>query len=295
MESNLETSQIRQNVKSSLLRSIISYYQAEEYAKIQKEKNINSAMINSPLMIQIDVPNPRTYYQKEFAKIKGKIENENIKKEDFSQNVSYAARKEIETYFACFDPQDPNYKHFWNIKYSIGEPEGMEAYTPVWANTRRSVDSFQRGMNGDGIQYYSYGVGYFCFALVDMFTIEGGVAAAGGVKSMGLVKPPTGIYNPAYFPTVRGGYGVFGKNGLQIGSYKIEAMYQNDPLKGGGGGTVFSIKEHGRIGGGNMFRLDYGVHNSQFAYWHYHYRFFYNGQKYGNTQIGHSLFKRLNQ
>lgn len=57
--------------------------------------------------------------------------------------------------------------------------------------------------------------------------------------------------------SLKGGYGLFGKNGLRIGSYKIEAMYTT-PRVGYGTGTLFSIKQVGRTGG-NLLRWDYGV------------------------------------
>ncbi|WP_165024363.1 hypothetical protein [Dysgonomonas sp. ZJ279] len=195
-ESSIQNGQIKRNVKNLLLKSIISYYQAEEYARLEKTGYLFP--ITNPSMILIDVSNPKTFYQKEFTKIKQKVESETLKKSDFKDNVAYAARKEIEMYFACFDPSDPNYIHFWNVKYHIGRPTGAEAVIPVWANLRTSLDSFQRGYNGDGIQNYSDGVGYFCLALADAMVLESGVAASGGMKSLGLIKEiPTGsaFYN----------------------------------------------------------------------------------------------------
>lgn len=56
-------------------------------------------------------------------------------------------------------------------------------------------------------------------------------------------------------------------------------MYQNNPKIGGG--TIISIDEIWK--NGNKFRLDYGMHNSTKAYWHWHGRIRINDVMYGST------------
>ncbi|NQX86046.1 MAG: hypothetical protein HRT67_09095 [Flavobacteriaceae bacterium] len=55
---------------------------------------------------------------------------------------------------------------------------------------------------------------------------------------------------------LRGGYGVFGKNGRKIGNYRIDMLYAN-PKAGLNAGTIFSLKQN-KLGEA-LFRLDYGA------------------------------------
>lgn len=81
--------------------------------------------------------------------------------------------------------------------------------------------------------------------------------------------------------SLRGGYGIFGKRGLQIGGYKIEAMYANRVY---GTGTILSIKQIGKQGG-NFLRWDYGVlHGSQTIGLHSTFRFNLLGKTFGSTK-----------
>lgn len=280
VESTTKTEMVKRQVKEDLLRSMIYFYQDREFNKIEQDSFL-SYTINHPSEIQIDVFAPRTQAQHDFAKLKQKIDGGTIKKRDFTSDLQYLLGKQIETYFACFDPKDPNYTKFWDT-YHMGQATGFEAYIPVWSCVRNSVDAFQRAEAGDGISYYFDGIGYFSLALADVITIgmtTEVMMGAKGTTSM-LTKVPQGAYNPAYFPTIRNGYGIFGENGLNFRNYKIGAIYQNSP-KSGGGGTVFSIKQDTR--GGNLFRLDYGAHNKKPPFWHYHFRYTYKGHKYGSS------------
>ena len=82
--------------------------------------------------------------------------------------------------------------------------------------------------------------------------------------------------------SLRGGYGIFGKNGLRIGSYKIEALYST-PRVGYGSGTLFSIKQVGGTGG-NFLRWDFGIlHGSQKLGLHSSFRFNTFGKTFGST------------
>ena len=77
---------------------------------------------------------------------------------------------------------------------------------------------------------------------------------------------------------LRDGYGVFGKKGLKIGNYKIEALYSNR----GAGGTIFSAKQ--MKPGGALWRWDYvPLHGSTKMGLHSSVRFYWNGVKYGST------------
>jgi len=80
---------------------------------------------------------------------------------------------------------------------------------------------------------------------------------------------------------LRGGYGVFGKNGLKIGNYKIEALYAN-PTAGARAGTIFSAKQ--MKSGGALWRWDYGkLHSTGQMGLHSSVRFYWNGVKYGSA------------
>lgn len=107
-----------------------------------------------------------------------------------------------------------------------------------------------------------------------------GMASKAGAVGRGtgmLTKVPAGAKTLNMFPSIRNGYGIFGKRGFIIKNHKIEAMYQN-----GGGGTVFSIKQIQNSG--NLLRLDYGIHKPYInPYWHYHYRLTIYGTKFGST------------
>ena len=80
----------------------------------------------------------------------------------------------------------------------------------------------------------------------------------------------------------RGGYGLFGRNGLKVGNYKIEkieALYANRPV---GTGTLLSVKQ--MRPGGNLLRWDYGLtHGTQTMGFHSTFRFNMRGATYGST------------
>ena len=78
---------------------------------------------------------------------------------------------------------------------------------------------------------------------------------------------------------LKDGWGLFGKKGLNIGNYKIEALYRNPS----GGGTYFSIKEGKKEG--NLLRWDLGRSHAtgQIGY-HSTFRFNINGKTYGSSE-----------
>jgi hypothetical protein len=82
--------------------------------------------------------------------------------------------------------------------------------------------------------------------------------------------------------SLKGGYGVFGKSGLKVAGYKIEAMYAT-PRVGYGTGSIFSIKQIG-VRGGNFLRWDYGVlHGTQELGLHSSFRLNALGKTFGGT------------
>jgi RHS repeat-associated protein len=104
------------------------------------------------------------------------------------------------------------------------------------------------------------------------------------IANIGLIALPEGIaafkglkLNPF---GLNEGYGLFGRSGFKIGSYKIEALYENASKVGTG--TVFSIKQSKP--NGNLFRLDYGrIHKINEVGLHSTVRFTVNGAKYGSS------------
>ena len=260
MKANNENYFIRRQVKDALLNSVMLSFQTQNQTKIE-----------------IDGQNPKGGTQIAFAKLKSKIEDETIKREDLYkyEHLRYNSRKEIDAYFACFDPKDSNYRQFWNIS---SMPTGVETYIPVWGNFKMAEEYFQRGWEGNGGWNYCYGIGNFLFGVADgvslgMITgIGAATQAFGPLKSCPIQR--------AYFPTIRGGYGIFGKEGLKVRGYKVEAMYQYSK-ESSGGGTILSIRQKPGV---NLFRIDYGSHNygEPFSL-HYHLRYMLWGQKHGST------------
>ncbi|WP_413541850.1 RHS repeat-associated core domain-containing protein [Chryseobacterium viscerum] len=109
---------------------------------------------------------------------------------------------------------------------------------------------------------YSYGAGYLTEKAAEAIILK----EASQINPFGL----------------RGGYGVFGKNGLKIGGYKVEALYGNGP--GVPGGTIFSMKSN--IQGGNLLRWDYGIPHANptgSIGIHSHFRFIIGGSTYGSS------------
>nr|WP_314499230.1 hypothetical protein [uncultured Chryseobacterium sp.] len=86
------------------------------------------------------------------------------------------------------------------------------------------------------------------------------------------LKPNIGIFG------ANEGWGWFGKNGLKVGNYKMEAMYMDSK----GGGTFFSIKQMKNSGASH--RLDWGAHKSMENYFHIHSRFYIRNRKIGSTK-----------
>jgi len=75
------------------------------------------------------------------------------------------------------------------------------------------------------------------------------------------------------------GWGLFGKKGLNIGNYKIEALYRN---ASGEGGTYLSIKEAKKSG--NLLRWDLGPsHTTGQMGYHSTFRFNINEKTYGSS------------
>lgn len=80
---------------------------------------------------------------------------------------------------------------------------------------------------------------------------------------------------------LRGGYGVFGENGLKLGGYRMDLMYAT-PTAGEGAGTIFSLKQLKPEGA--LWRWDYGkLHKTGNLGLHSTVRFYWNGVKYGST------------
>jgi len=101
-----------------------------------------------------------------------------------------------------------------------------------------------------------------------------------GGTSAGFFHSTTEITATVF--SLRGGYGLFGKGGLRIGSYKIEALYAT-PRVGYGTGTLFSIKQVPKTGG-NFLRWDYGIlHGTQKLALHSSFRLNISGRTFGST------------
>lgn len=112
-------------------------------------------------------------------------------------------------------------------------------------------------------------------------------------STMNAIYTVSGVYGIAKFGLVaalesktinifgaRGGYGLFGEEGITFGNYKLEALYSN--AKGTPGGTLLSIKQMTK--GGNLLRWDYGaLHGTAEMGFHSSFRFNVFGNTYGST------------
>lgn len=165
-EYNARKSGIEYRVKQNLLNSLISYYQQQEHRKrYSNDEDKSRAGMYEPSWIKIDVPEleRRAYYQDDFAKLKQKIEDKTVKRTDFSSNISFNLKQEIDIYFACFDPKDENYRVFW--QQEVEEVGFWESLIPIWGSAKSSAYHFEMGD-------YWYATGYALLAISDVFLIK---------------------------------------------------------------------------------------------------------------------------
>ncbi|MEZ0006276.1 hypothetical protein ABH942_001639 [Flavobacterium sp. 28YEA47A] len=110
----------------------------------------------------------------------------------------------------------------------------------------------------------------------DQFVITIGtmpLSAAGGARTAAALENPFSL---------NGGYGIFGKNGLNVGNYRVEMMYANPSINSPKAGTFFSLKQ--MKPGGALWRLDNGIiHGTDQMRLHSTIRFYWKGIKYGST------------
>ena len=136
-EYDLAASRIKSDVKNLLIDGLTGWFRANYGTKDEKEE-----AVFGPREIKVDVPasQRKSHYQDKFGKLKDKIESGTIKKGDFDERLQYSLRREIDTYFACFDPNDPNHKTFWHKeKEEVGFGESL---IPVWGPLKSSEYHF---------------------------------------------------------------------------------------------------------------------------------------------------------
>lgn len=157
--------------------------------------------------------------------------------------------------------------------YEKGAAEGISLMYKWSVADQKYIEAFNQAVTIRNVLYAQ--------VALDIATLGVGTPLA---SSAGLSISSKSLFS------LRGGYGVFGQKGLQIGGYKIEAMYANRVY---GTGTIISIKQIGKQGG-NLLRWDYGViHGSQKIGLHSTFRFNIRGVTYGsNKQLPwHAPFK----
>lgn len=184
---SIKHSAVQDQVRKKLLDSLLTYYR-EYYGKTGKDSPFG------PVEIKIDVPadRRRAAFQDDFAQLKSKIENGTIRRSDFKDNVQRALKREIDTYFACFDPNDSNYKSFWAIEDKFD----WESLIPVWGSLKMSTESLNRGLVGEGAGHYFHSAGHFLMAFADAICLGIGTSATQGIKLTGIIeKAPTSISN----------------------------------------------------------------------------------------------------
>ncbi|WP_282163099.1 hypothetical protein [Ulvibacterium marinum] len=130
---------------------------------------------------------------------------------------------------------------FLNHSEGYIEPDGSGGYDYIQA-AQDGTNQISNLLDGN---YYQAG-------------LIGGYNSAQGTLDLAITAGTFGLgrgmvsINPF---GLRGGYGVFGRQGLNIGGYKIEALYAN-PSAGSRFGTIFSLRQMKQ--GGAIFRWDYG-------------------------------------
>lgn len=187
---SIKHSAVQDQVRKKLLDNLLAYYR-EYYGKTGQNSPFG------PVEIKIDVPadRRRAAFQDDFAQLKSKIENGTIRRSDFKDNLQRALKREIDTYFACFDPNDSNYKSFWAIEDKFD----WESLIPVWGSLKMATESFNRGVAGEGAGHYFHFAGHFLMAFADVLCLGIGTGATGLAKSGGLLSGiPTGIKHPYY-------------------------------------------------------------------------------------------------
>lgn len=102
-----------------------------------------------------------------------------------------------------------------------------------------------------------------------------------GVYAIGRFAFSKAISSGVVF-SANGGYGLLGRNGMNVAGYKIEAMYANSAA-GSGAGTLLSIKQVKK--GGALFRWDYGKLHTTGGLGST-IRFHWNGAQYGIQSNG---------
>ena len=172
----------------------------------------------------------------------------------------------------------------WNFLKSLGTEEGWMSiyYNTALEIARNPTNPFVIIFDSEKVVG---NIGTFVKGIPNMSAYELGYATGFGTEKLAeiaLISKGAGLFGNAARGVnpfgLRGGYGVFGKNGLKIGNYKIEAMYANR----GAGGTIFSAKQ--MKPGGALWRWDYGtLHGSTKMGLHSTVRFYWNGVKYGST------------
>lgn len=184
---SIKDSAVQDQVRRQLLDSLLVYYQ-EYYGNTGKDTPFG------PVQIKIDVPadRRRAAFQDDFAQLKSRIENGTIRRSDFKDNVQRALKREIDTYFACFDPNDSNYKSFWAIEDKFD----WESMIPVWGGLKMATESFNRGMAGEGAGHYFHSVGHFLMAFADVICVGMGTGATGLAKSGGILKNAPKLTKP---------------------------------------------------------------------------------------------------
>lgn len=221
IESKYSKSDIEYKVRNSLINKL------SDFSKGKSRRPVNERL---------------TEEAKYYGSLHDKIESGTIKKSDFErgsrdQSLIYALGKEIDVYFACFDPVNPNYKSFWGI---YENPFGCaEDWIPVWGQAKLAGESLNRGLNGYGAGHYFHAVGYFLLGVADLcsFGLESSIVK--GLNSSG--KAISGILSRkvinkevyAYRYITEGELGVIRSTNLLRGGRLGETYFTKDMYKSG--------------------------------------------------------------
>ncbi len=167
VESKYSKSDIERKVRGALISKLSDYTQGKS------RRPVNARL---------------TEDDKYYGSLHDKIENGTIKRSDFERrshdrSMIYALGKEIDVYFACFDPVNPNYKSFWGAYES---PFGSgEDWIPVWGQAKLAGESLNRGLGGYGAGHYFHAVGFFLLGVADLCSFGMESAIVKGLNSTG--------------------------------------------------------------------------------------------------------------
>ncbi len=217
-----------------------------------------------------------------FRELQGSLANndEEDKKRKKSQGSMFSAAASFLDELTKGDPLG-NVGRTWrgwlSEKSTLGEDLGNAVSNTFW-----SVASLMNSQTY--LDYYENAKNYWNAPIEEKFRAEARslnnlIEGFSTTAPLGPMASRVKVAKNSVF-SFNSGYGIFGKKGLNVFGYKIEALYEN---KRSAGGTILSVKQ--KKTGGNMVRWDYGPAHAPASGMSYHstFRLNANGNTYGSS------------